>query len=74
MPNTIEWSEKEIQNLIEERRSRNDEYHRIFGRSRVGFWSTVAENINDKLETKLTGAQCSQKFKNLIQDCKVSKY
>ena len=59
MPNTIEWSEKEIQNLIEERRSRNDEYYRIFGRSRVAFQSIVIENINDELGTRLTGIQYS---------------
>ena len=71
---TIEWSEEEIQHLIDERKNRNAEYHRIFGRSRVGFWNEVAKKINENLEVSFTGIQCSNKFKNLVRDCKVSKY
>ena len=70
---TIEWSEEEIQHLIDERRSRNVAYYRIFGRSRVAFWNEVASKINEDLGSNFTGAQCSLKFKGLVRDCKVSK-
>ena len=69
---TVEWSEEEIQHLIDERRSRNVAYHRIFGRSRVAFWNEVIGKINEDLGSNFTGTQCSQKFKSLIRDCKVS--
>ena len=69
---TVKWSEKEIQHLIDEWKSRNVAYHRIFGKSRVAFWNEVAGKINKDLRSNFTDIQCSQKFKSLIQDYKVS--
>ena len=38
----IEWSESEIRALIDIRKKRNENYYRIFGRSKVQFWNEVA--------------------------------
>jgi len=70
---TIEWSEQEIRALIDERKRRNNDYYRIFGRSKVQFWNEVAVKIKEDTESNFTGIQCREKFKNLIKDCKVSK-
>jgi len=73
MPNTIEWSEDELQRLIDLRKERNDDYWRRFGRSKVPFWNEIAEQIEIDLGTKFTGIQAREKFKGMIKDCKVSK-
>ena len=70
---TIEWSEQEIRALIDERKRRNNDYYRTFGRSKVQFWNEVAVKIKENTESDFTGIQCREKFKNLIKDCKVSK-
>ena len=73
MPNTIEWSEREMQLLIDLRKKRNVDYWRRFGRSKVLFWNEIATKIEEDLETKFTGVQCKDKFKGMVKDCKVSK-
>jgi len=42
MTPAIEWSESEIRALIDIRKRRNEDYYRIFGRSKVQFWNEVA--------------------------------
>ena len=42
MPNTIEWSEEEMQLLINLRKERNEDYWRRFERSKVPFWNEIA--------------------------------
>ena len=37
MTPAIEWSESEIRTLIDIRKKRNEDYYRIFGRSKVQF-------------------------------------
>ena len=71
MPFTVEWSEVEIRSLVNERRRRNKDYYRIFGRSKVRFWNEVAEKVKEKTETSFTGIQCREKFKNVVKECKV---
>ncbi len=73
MPNTIEWSEREMQLLIDLRKERNVDYWRRFGRSKVPFWNEIATKIEEDLGTKFTGVQCKDKFKGMVKDCKVSK-
>ena len=73
MPPVIEWSEQEIRALVDERKRRNAEYHRMIGRSKVTFWNDVAEQIKEDTGTNFTGIQCREKFKNVVKDCKVSK-
>ena len=54
MPLTIEWSEKEIRSLVDERRRQNSDYHRVFGRSKVGFWNEVTEKVKEETGTDFT--------------------
>ena len=74
MPNTIEWSEEEMQLLINLRRAKNEDYQRRFGRSKVAFWNEIAAKIEVNLKTAFTGIQARDKFKEMIKDCKVSKF
>jgi hypothetical protein len=73
MPNTIEWSEEEMQLLINLRKERNTEHWRAFGRSKVSFWNRIADSIQEELGTVFTGVQAREKFKGMVRDCKVSK-
>jgi hypothetical protein len=74
MPNTIEWSEEEMQLLIDLRREKNEDYWRRFGRSKLLFWNEIAAQIEVNLETAFTGVQVRDKFKGMIKNCKVSKF
>ena len=73
MPNTIEWSEEEMQLLINLRKERNEDYWRRFGRSKVPFWNKIAAKIQEDLGMAFTGVQVQDKFKSMVKDCKVSK-
>jgi hypothetical protein len=69
----IEWTKEQMEALIKERKDRNTDYHRTFGRSRVEFWKDISETINNLFRTRLTGEQCRSKFKSLTNDYYVSK-
>jgi len=73
MPNTIEWSEEEMQLLINLRKERNEDYWRRFGRSKVPFWNEIAAKIQEDLGMTFTGVQVQNKFKEMVKECKVSK-
>jgi hypothetical protein len=73
MPITIEWSEEEMQRLIDLRRNKNEDYWRRFGRSKVPFWNELAATIQEEFGTPFTGVQVREKFKGMVKDCKVSK-
>jgi len=73
MPNTIEWSEEEMQLLIDLRRDRNNDYWRRFGRSKIPFWDEIATKIQKDLGMAFTNVQASEKFKGMVKECKVSK-
>ena len=51
MPNTIEWSEEEMQLLINLKKERNEDYWKRFGRSKVPFWNEIAAKIQEDLGT-----------------------
>ena len=51
---TIKWSEQEICILIDERRRKNTDYYRIFGRSKVQFWNEVAAKIKEDMVSDFT--------------------
>ena len=57
MPNTIEWSEEEMQLLINLRKERNEDYWRRFGRSKVPFWNEITAKIQEDLGTAFTDVQ-----------------
>ena len=73
MPNTIEWSEEEMQLLINLRKERNEDYWKRFGRSKVPFWNEIAAKIQEDLSMTFTGVQVQDKFKGMVKECKVSK-
>ncbi|CAB4426046.1 unnamed protein product [Rhizophagus irregularis] len=62
-----EWTHAEIRTLIDERRTRNDEFHNL-GRNRERFWGTIASKINQENGTSFSGHQCKEKFSNLVRD------
>ena len=93
-----QWHGPMVDMLIELRRRRNDNYHRMYSRSRQEFWSDIARRfvcmifytffikkiqiqifhlcefrINNHFNTRFTGQQCSQKWRNLVRDYHVSK-
>jgi len=61
-----EWTESQIRLLVNQRKYRNNEYHRIIGRSRRDFWDSVARRINRSEGTSFSGEQCKRKFQNLV--------
>ncbi|CAJ0755464.1 8230_t:CDS:2 [Entrophospora sp. SA101] len=60
------WTNDQLRLLINERKSRNIEYHNIFGSSRVDFWNEIANKINEEFRTNYTDHQCKDKFRNLV--------
>ncbi|EXX62866.1 hypothetical protein RirG_157760 [Rhizophagus irregularis DAOM 197198w] len=62
-----EWTHAEIRTLIDERRTRNDEFHNL-GRNRERFWGTIASKINQENGISFSGHQCKEKFSNLVWD------
>ncbi|POG58866.1 hypothetical protein GLOIN_2v1727115 [Rhizophagus irregularis DAOM 181602=DAOM 197198] len=66
-----EWTHAEIRTLIDERRTRNDEFHNL-GRNRERFWGTIASKINQENGISFSGHQCKEKFSNLVWDYNVS--
>lgn len=69
----VEWSDEQTAALIEQRRTRNFEYHyQIPGRSRKTFWNSVAEKVNEKCGCSYSGKQCQTKFNGLVTSYHVS--
>ncbi|POG75339.1 hypothetical protein GLOIN_2v1838743 [Rhizophagus irregularis DAOM 181602=DAOM 197198] len=62
-----EWTDPQIRTLIDECRTRNDEFHNL-RRNRKIFWNSIADKINQKNGTSFNGHQCKEKFSNLVQD------
>ena len=73
MPNTTEWSNEEMQLLIDLRRERNEDYWRRFGRSNLPFWKEIAAQIEEEFGTAFTGLQARDKFNGMVRECKVNK-
>jgi hypothetical protein len=61
------WTDDHIRLLIDQRKSRNEEYHKLPGKSRLDFWNDVARTINRNFGTVYTGHQSQQKFNNLVK-------
>ena len=68
-----EWTDAQIRTLIDERKTRNDEFYN-FGKNRKIFWNSIADKINQENGTSFNGHQCKEKFSNLVQDYNVSYY
>jgi hypothetical protein len=66
------WTENTINLLINQRKYRNVEFHRIIG-GKGEFWASVARRINRSADTTFTGMQCKRKFQNMVSTYYVSK-
>ncbi|CAG8580535.1 1858_t:CDS:2 [Funneliformis mosseae] len=62
-----EWTDPEIRTLIDERRTRNDEFHNL-RRNRERFWGSIASKINQENGSLFNGHQCKEKFSNLVRN------
>jgi hypothetical protein len=69
----ILWRIPETDYLVDERRRRNEQFHSIEGTSRVEFWESVARRINRRFYTNYTYRQCEQRWRNLVNNYRVSK-
>jgi len=44
-----DWNQPEVRQLIDERKSRNREYHSLKnGRPKYAFWDNLTQNINNR--------------------------
>jgi len=66
------WNENTINLLINQRKHRNVEFHRLIG-GKTEFWESVARRINRSAGTTFTGMQCKRKFQNMVSTYYVSK-
>ena len=67
------WNQPEERQLINERKSRNNEYHRLKnGQQKHFFWDDIVQNINNLHQTSYTGDQCHNKFLNFTRAYNVS--
>ena len=68
-----DWNDMEERLLINERRTRNVEYHVLKnGRPKRAFWDRMAQRINNQYGTTFTGDQYHNKFLNLTRSYYVS--
>ena len=66
------WTDEEIESLIEKREKGNNDYYYKYGRNKSGFWNKIANEINQEKKSFFTGEQCRVKFSNLVKDYNVS--
>ena len=66
-----EWTDEEIECLIEKRKIGNNEFHYKHGRNKKKFWQNIANEINKEQKSFFTSDQCRQKFNNLVKDYNV---
>ena len=67
-----EWNDPQERLLINERKSRNTEYHGLKRRQKSAFWDDIAQKINRQYGTDFSGKQCHNKFLNLTRAYYVS--
>ena len=73
MNSSIEWNDAEVRQLIDERRSRNNEYHGLRnGHPKSSFLNDIAQRINNQHRTRYSGDNCYNKFLNLTRGYSVS--
>jgi hypothetical protein len=71
-PVQVLWTDVECEYLLNQRMARNEEYWNL-GRGEQGrFWRSIARKINNVFNTRFTGHQVKNKWKNLRQDYLVS--
>lgn len=67
------WILDHVRMLIDYRKADNIYFHQLRNKSKGVYWQELADKINLRFETSYTGHQASQKFQDIIQDCKVNK-
>ena len=61
-----DWNQPEVRQLIDERKSRNREYHSLKnGRPKHAFWDNLTQNINNRYNTTYTGNNITISFSTL---------
>ena len=53
----IKWTDEHTCFLIDECKSRNEEYYKIAGRKKIDFWNNIAKKINNHFRTIYTSYQ-----------------
>ena len=66
------WTDEEIESLIEKREKGNNDYYYKYGRSKKKFWNKIASEINQEKRSAFIGEQCRVKFGNLVKEYNVS--
>jgi hypothetical protein len=72
MSTSTNWSEEELRTLIDERKTRNEEYHDLAKGRKPAFWEEVADIIYQRHMTYFTGRECNEKFLALTRAYYVS--
>ena len=67
------WTDAQVRMLIDVRKAKNTNYHRLRANMKTAFWKKTANQINLQFETAYTGRQASTKFQDIVRDCKVNK-
>jgi len=67
------WTENQLRDLIEKRKTENENYHELNNNMRYNFWRNVASDINIKFGTTYSGKQCKEKFYRLVRAYKIYK-
>ena len=57
--------------LIDLRKTGNERFHRL-GHIKRSFWEEVAGQINQRFRSNFSSQQCSQKFNDVLKDCRVN--
>lgn len=65
------WTDDQLRLLIDNRKTKNDEYHLLTSNLKCNFWKGTASEINIKFGTTYSGKQCKEKFNALVRAYKV---
>ena len=57
--------------LIDIRKEKNDYFHQLRLNMKSAFWKETANKINLHFETRYSGRQASNKFQDIVRNCKV---
>ena len=68
------WTDDQVQMLIDIRKEKNESYHQLCANMKSSFWKETVSKINLCFETGFTGRQASNKFQDIVRDCKVNNY
>src|SRR5271155_3114320 len=66
------WNENTVNLLINQRKHRNVEFHRLIG-GKTEFWESVARRINRSARTTFTEIKYKRKFQNMVSIYYISK-